>query len=192
MFRPDGSLVGDGELEQLMRLGDEAWQRFVDQCAGAFQYLIPADYRLSIAPLQECRPRSRSFVELGSGVGVITILADLLGYDAYGIEIEGKLVNEAATIADRFGSNATFVEGSFVPPAYRDDIEHLSADFLTITEGADAYDELGMQLEDFDLVYSYPWPGEEDWLDELLRRHAPQATLMQYSVSDGFTLTEPT
>ena len=49
----------------------------------------------------------------------------------------------------------------------------------------------GMDLCDFDLVYAYPWPGEEDWLFELMRRHArPDAMLLTYEVCEGFRVTE--
>ncbi len=73
---------------------------------------------------------------------------------------------------------------------FRDEIELLSADFLTISEGLDAYEQLGLTIADFDLVYGYPWPGEEDWLAELVHREAgPTTSLMMYSVTDGFRVT---
>ena len=36
--------------------------------------------------------RAVSFLEWGSGTGVITIMADMLGFEAYGIEINPALV----------------------------------------------------------------------------------------------------
>ena len=86
-------------------------------------------------------------------------------------------------------SGATFVEGSFVPPDYRDQVDLLMSDYMTPTEGADAYAEIGLDLADFDLVYAYPWPGEEDWLIELVRRHGgPRTRLMIYTVRDGYEI----
>ena len=64
-----------------------------------------------------------SFVELGSGAGVVTILADLLGFDAYGIELDPWLVDAAARLAASVGSGAEFVAGSFVPPGLRETVD---------------------------------------------------------------------
>ena len=73
----------------------------------------------------------------------------------------------------------------------RDEVEHLSGDFLTPTDGADAFGELGLELSDFDLVFAYPWPDDEAWLDELMRRYArADAILLTYDVTDGFRLSE--
>ena len=59
--------------------------------------------------------------------------------------------------------------------------------FLTPTGGACGYDELGLELVDFDLVYAFPWPGEEDWLRELVKRHArPGALLLTCDGGEGF------
>ena len=177
-------------FEELLLRGSEIWRDFTARRSGSFTRVIPADHRDARVALEEQRSRASSFLELGSGTGVITILADLLGFDAYGIEIEPRLVEASKDLAERFGSGATFVEGSFVPLEFRDEIELLDADFLTVSEGNDAYGELGLTIADFDLVYGYPWPGEEDWLAELVHREAgPTTSLMTYSVTDGFQVS---
>ena len=118
------------------------------------------------------------------------ILADMLGYEACGIEIDPWLVQRSIQLAEQFGSRATFAEGSFVPEAYQHDVEHLADDRITITEGASAFAELGLELDDFDLVFAYPWPGEEDWLHTMVRGHArPGAILLTYDSRDGFVET---
>lgn len=179
-------------LEHLLRAGAEAWRDFSQAHGGTFHRFIPADYRAAHDLLVRERARSTSFLELGSGFGVVTILADLLGYDAYGIELEPELVDVSTALAEDFESAATFVEGTFVPAAYREEVELLDADFLavTATEGADAYAELGLDLADFDLVYVYPWPGEEQWAAELVARHGgAQTRLMTYSFREGFQVS---
>lgn len=177
-------------FEELLLRGSEIWRDFTASRGGRFTLVIPADQRDARAALEEQSACASSFLELGSGAGVITILADLLGFDAYGIEIEPGLVEASQDLAEHLGSGATFVEGSFVPVEFRDEVELLSGDFVTVSEGADAYDELGLTLRDFDLVYGYPWPGEEDWMVELVRREAgPDTSLMMYSVADGFQVT---
>lgn len=176
-------------LDGLLRAGAEAWRDFSQTHGGTFHRFIPADYRDAHDLLVRERGRANSFLELGSGFGVVTILADLLGYDAYGIELEPELVDVSIGLAEDFQSDATFVEGTFVPAEFRDEVALLDPDFLSVTatEGADAYAELEMDLADFDLVYVYPWPGEEEWAAELVARHGgPQTRMVTYSVRDGF------
>jgi hypothetical protein len=51
-------------------------------------------------------------------MGIITVMADLLGYEAYGIEIAGRLVQSAREITVRYGSSARFAAGSFLPQGW--------------------------------------------------------------------------
>lgn len=180
----------DEVFETLVRDGLAMFDRLSHGPDGAFPNLILADPHGARDALRDLRSHGRSFLELGSGIGVITIIADLLGYDAYGIEIEPRLVDESYRLAESCGSTATFIEGSFVPPEIQEEVALLNADHLTCTSGADAYEEMGMAIRDFDLVYAYPWPDETEWLHDLFRRGAgPTSALLSYSVRDGFVLT---
>lgn len=191
MAAPKPALT-DELFEQITTTAMRTWQRHADANDAVFQEHIRADFAEARRVLSELRSRHDSFLELGSGVGVITILADLLGYDAYGIEIQPELVEGSIALAESVGSRATFAEGSFVPLEFRDEVELLDSDRLTPTEGADALGELGMQLSDFDLIYAYPYPGEEAWFEELVRRYDDgHSKLLLYSVADGFQVSGP-
>ncbi|MCP3914017.1 MAG: hypothetical protein GY711_00495 [bacterium] len=177
-------------LARLMAEGDRTWEEFRSR-ENRYHLFIPSDHASAYDLLRLLSDRASTFVELGSGGGVVTVMADLLGYDAYGIELEPWLVERSIELAEEFESNASFVEGSFVPPSYQEEIEHQSRDHFTPTAGACAYDELGLELDDFDLIFAYPWPGEEDWLDELVQRYArPEAFLLVYDSSGGFRLSQ--
>lgn len=181
----------DEVFEKLVLDGMAAFDRLTHDPRNAYTNLILADPSGARRALRDLRARGRRFLELGSGLGVITIMADLLGYDAYGIEIEPRLVDESCRLAESVGSGATFVEGSFVPPEFQDEVDLLGADFFTVTSGADAYEEMEMTIGDFDLVYAYPWPDETEWLHTLFRRYAGLNTaLLSYSVRDGFELID--
>lgn len=181
----------DDALPELLRRGAEIWRDYCQDRSGTFHRVIPADHALAIDVLRAERERAHTFLELGSATGVITIIADLLGFEAYGIEIEPDLVDIAESLAAECRSGARFVEGSFVPEDFRDEVHLLMSEYMTPTEGADAYGEMGLDIADFDLVYAYPWPGEEEWLIEMLRRHGgPRTRLMLYSVRDGYELME--
>ena len=191
MFDPPS--IPAATLERLIRAGDEAWDEFRALTSQRHHLFIPCDHREAYEVLRGLRARAATFLELGSAAGVVTIMADLLGFEAYGIEIEPWLVNRSIECAEDFGSGAVFAEGTFVPTDYQDEIELLSGDFLTPTDGADAFAELGLELSDFDLVFAYPWPGDEEWLGELMRRHArADAILLTYDVTDGFRTSQGT
>jgi hypothetical protein len=189
-------VAGDQRLEQnlesLLREGNQIWEAFIEARGGTFHHLIPADAEGAYQQLGQLRDRHHTFLELGSGMGVITILADLLGFEAHGIEIEEGLVDLSRDLAERHGSSASFTEGSFVPAEFRDEVSLLDGEFHTIAEGLDAYGELGMELAEFDLIYAYPWPGEEEWLADLFRRAGGgHAQLLTYSVSEGYSVSGP-
>jgi hypothetical protein len=179
-------------LEQLFASGEELWRRHKERRSGAFHGFVPADYPGAYEILRELRSRATSFVELGSGAGVITVLADLLGYDAYGLEIEPWLVESARELAAEFDSDAAFVEGSFLPTGFRGEVELVDPEFLVTYDGAaSAWDELGLDPADFDLVYAFPWPGEEELFRELLRVHGRRGGLfLTYGAAEGYLVHE--
>ncbi len=122
--------------------------------------------------------RGRQFCEWGSGFGVVAGLAAMLEFDSCGIEAEGVLVDEARLLADDFGLAVEFVHGSFIPRGGERRVHtHGNFSWLT-TEGDYAYDELGLDLEDMDLVFAYPWPDEEAITEELFERYAGVGALL--------------
>ncbi len=151
-----------------------------------FHPFIASEYEVVLDALVAHRAPGRRFLELGSASGVITIMADLLGFAACGIEIDASLVTTARALAARFDSKARFVAGSFFPTGYT--FRAASGDVRTGTlgEGTSGYLELGLALDDFDVVFGYPWGGEEPVLLDLMRQYgSPAATLLMHGVNDG-------
>jgi peptidoglycan/xylan/chitin deacetylase (PgdA/CDA1 family) len=151
-----------------------------------FHPFIASEYEVVLTALAAHRAPGRRFLELGSASGVITIMADMLGYEAYGIELDLSLVATAREMAARFGSSARFVNGSFFPTGFR--FHSPSGDLRTGTlgEGTSGYLELGLALDDFDIVFGYPWGGEEPVLLDLMKRYGnPDAVLLMHGVNDG-------
>lgn len=174
-------------LDALILAGDLAFDEFRTLMSGRHHLFIPCDARGAYETLRDLRANAATFVELGSGAGIVTVMADLLGFEAYGIELEPWLVQRSTDIALDFDSGAVFAEGSFVPADYREEIELLASDRITLTDGACGFEELGLELSDFDCVFAYPWPGEEEWLLELVRRYGrADALLVTYDVAEGF------
>jgi hypothetical protein len=156
-------------LAELSEEGWEMWRQFdVEVRANDWHPFVPADYERVLQTLLELRAPGLRFLEWGSAMGVIAIMADLLGFEAYGIELDPKLVEMARGLAERYGSDAKFVAGSFVPSGYRWKSRTGDDRIGTIGYGQSGYPELKHPLDDFDIVYAYPWSGEEPMMLDLM------------------------
>ncbi|MFW6202418.1 MAG: hypothetical protein ACOC8B_07560 [Gemmatimonadota bacterium] len=166
---PDADLRD--RLTALYAEGREIWTRFdAETRRQAWHPFIPADYPSIERALLPLRAPGLSFLEWGSATGVITIMADLLGFDAYGIELDPELVTIARGLAERHGSDARFAAGSFIPAGYRWISPTGDHRLGTIGEGVDGYEELGRPLDSFDVVFGYPWDGEDVMMRDLFQR----------------------
>ncbi len=111
-------------------------------------------------------PGSRRFCEWGSGFGVMTCLARMLGYTATGIEIEPALVAQARQLAADYRLDVEFRLGSYQPVGFADG-------------GPNAPGQKNAPLPaplDFDLIYVYPWPAEYPYLLRMLHQSAAAGT----------------
>ena len=174
-------------LRDLCAAGWEFFERF-DRTVRerGFHAFVASEYEVVLDALIAHRAPGQRFLELGSASGVITIMADLLGYEAYGIELDVSLVATARDMAQRFDSRARFVAGSFFPTGF---VHHAPGGDVrtgTLGEGISGYMELGLALDDFDVVFGYPWGGEEPVLLDLMKRYGnPKSLLLMHSVNDG-------
>ncbi|MEW5929648.1 MAG: hypothetical protein AB1941_19515 [Gemmatimonadota bacterium] len=176
-----------GRLESLCEEGREIWDRFDHEVRSKdFHPFVAADYGQVLDALLRVRAPGLRFLEWGSATGVIAIMADLLGFEAYGIELDPQLVEQARELAARHGSGARFVAGSFVPAGYRYRPTGGDGRLGTIGDGSSAYPELMHPLEDFDLVYAFPWHGEEPMMVDLMRAYGARgARLLIHGVAEG-------
>lgn len=179
------------ELEtRLSQLRAEGWalfDRFDHEVRDqGFHPFVAADYESVLEALIAQRAPGLSFLEWGSATGVITIMADLLGYDACGIELDASLVTTARTLATKFNSKARFVAGSFLPEGYQWKPRDGDGRLGTIGQGRSGYLELGRPLDEFDVVFGYPWQGEEAMMHDLMRCYgSPGARLMVHGTDRG-------
>jgi hypothetical protein len=86
-------------------------------------------------------------------------------------EIDADLARIARELADRFGSAAEFATGSFLPAGYRWKSDTGDRRLGTIGQGMSGYQILRQPLEDFDVVFGYPWGGEEVIMHDVMRRY---------------------
>ena len=171
------------DARRFIREADRRIEQFqAGRCLPAF---VPSDYdpayRMLRALADSTAVRGRRFCEWGSGFGVVAALASMLDFEAYGIEIEGELVDEARRLAEDYGLAVEFAHGSFVPRGAEGRVLAGGTYSWLTTDADHAYDELGLDPSDLDVVFAYPWPDEEGVVGELFERYAgPGAVLATY------------
>jgi len=177
-------------IEVVCEEGRSYWHRFDDEVRQeSWHPFVAADYDRVRDVLLSLHQPGRRFLEWGSATGVVTIMADLMGYDASGIELDTVLVRSARALAERAGSDARFAEGSFIPTGWVWRPPRGDARVGTIGEGPSGYLVLGRALSDFDVVYGFPWPGEEALMLDLFRCHGdPEARLLLHSSTGETTV----
>ncbi|MBN2490001.1 MAG: class I SAM-dependent methyltransferase [Planctomycetes bacterium] len=143
---------------------------------------LPSDFTRAWAALRTIRETHLAagdvFCEWGSGFGVVACLAAMLGFDAHGIEIDAELVESARHLAEAHGLEVRFAQGTLVPPggeAFLDAVE----DFAWLQAGGHCgHDELGLDPDEVDVVYAFPWPGEEQVVTGIFERFAGEGALL--------------
>jgi hypothetical protein len=154
---------------------------------------VPSNFDLAYRALAELSASNlttgRRFIEWGSGLGVVACLASCAGFDAMGIEIESKLVEMAKQIARDHKIDVQFACGSFVPDGVVPQMDWVDGVAWLTTTGPDGHEELELDPDDFDVVFAYPWPGEEQVIFDLFADTAAVgALLLTYHGIDGVKL----
>ena len=175
------------EIVAFLHEADERVSQFLQASPRRATGFVPSDFKTVFHALQTITDTNlasgSSFCEWGSGFGVVTLLASMLEFAACGIEIEQELVDESRRMADDFGLPGEFVQGSFIPPGAESCVDEAYAEnnaeySWLITDADDGYDELQLGPEDFDIVFSYPWPGEEYLITSLFEKYAAEGALL--------------
>ncbi len=145
---------------------------------------FPSDYPLiygALVALREHDPEPGRFCEWGSGFGVVAGLGSLLGYESYGIEIDPRLIGVSREFLRSHRLDVEILEGSFIPDEYLRTETFSDRDTATIITGPGAIDEVDMPIDDFDLIFAFPWPTEDVMYRDLFARFgADGAIFMTY------------
>ncbi len=154
---------------------------------------VPSDFALVYGALRHVAdgglaPGSR-FCEWGSGAGVVACLAAMAGFSACGIEFELELVELAERLAHDHGVDVRFHHGNLVPTDGQEIAEQVGEFEWLAAGGPDAYDQMGLDVDDFDVIFAYPWPGERRVIEQIFDRFAANgALLMTYNGIEGVCL----
>jgi hypothetical protein len=184
-----------GDVRSFLHEAERRVERFQhSRCIPGF---VPCDFGRTYGVLRDLAAADlapgRLFCEWGSGFGVVACLAAMLDFDAWGIEIEGELVDAARQLAEDFGLPVEFVHGSFIPPGGSVHVESAAGFVWLSTEEDDTPEGLGLDTDDLDVVFAYPWPDEERVLRDLFERYAAVgAVLVTYHGGAEFRLRRKT
>jgi hypothetical protein len=159
---------------------------------------IPSDplaiYRAIDFVTRKDLPLGRVFCEWGSGFGVATGLAAMLGYEAYGIEIEASLAAASESLAQHQGIEFTILNTSYIPEGF-ESYAALGGEELVLPENfsdhGDGFDQVpiyeGMpySTDEIDLFFVYPWPGEQEFMQQLFEAVATEGAILLTYLEDG-------
>ena len=85
------------EFEALWKEAAALWEKH--RQTPAFEGYVSGDYAALYHALAEFQGQAWTFLEWGSGLGVLTIMASRMGFEAYGIETEATLIEHAEDLA---------------------------------------------------------------------------------------------
>ena len=126
-------------------------------------------------------PLGDTFLEWGSGFGVATGLAALLGYEATGIEIQEDLVAKAEDLLAHQGIDATFIPTSYIPDGFIEYENFGTTDIVcdNFVDGQAArYEDMDLDIAEIDLFFAYPWPGEQEMMLKLFDALAGEGAIL--------------
>jgi hypothetical protein len=137
---------------------------------------LPAVNRVLARIQAEGLAQGPLFCEWGSGLGGVCGVAALNGFSPLGIEIQGELVDSARSLAKDLDLPMVFAEGTFLLPG--DEDLAVATAHTRLAFDCHAWDELDLAPEDCNVVFAYPWPGEEACVDGVFARHASPGALL--------------
>lgn len=172
----------DPDIRQLIQTAQARIQAFQDRWdQPQIEQFVASDFELVFQSLKWVVEQrmliGNRMLEWGCGFAVVAALAARLGLDATGIEAESRLLDEARLTARDFDIPVEFAWGNFLPPG----AEALSprSDFPSLGHSVPCgYHAIGADLDDFALVFGYPWPGEWVFHERVFAKYAAEGAVL--------------
>jgi len=180
------------EVARLIETCSRGWERFfADNDDHQAPRFVPSVPERVFAALEEVTNRNlpphRVFCEWGSGFGTATCMASLLGYEAYGIEIEEELVRLSRALARRLGILVEIICTSMFPEGYDSYSGVGGAELVRPESCSDRDDEprsplryngMAIDVAEIGLFFAYPWPEERELIQELFDAVAAEGAIL--------------
>lgn len=151
---------------------------------------VPSDpvvvYRAIESLVVNHQLRGRRFCELGCGFGIAAGLANLLGFEAGGIEWEEELCRRARALRDDQGLDFTIHHGSYLPEGY-EVVQGMGGKDLVVPGGPAAEMPMFEFLDpaEVDLFFVYPWPDEEEFMAQLFSYLGDEGSVLLMYQGEG-------
>ena len=171
--------------------------KFMDARPKPLVGFYPSCFETVYRALREISTRrltpGNAFCEWGSGFGVTASMAAMLGFESYGIEIDPELCEVSRELARQHGASVRFISGSFIPAGSDRLIDRAytnhDGDMMLNPHSDGTYDEMGMDVSDFDLIFAYPWPKDAKLTGSLFNKFASSdALLLTYNGLESMRL----
>jgi len=92
-------------------------------------------------------------------------------------------------LAADYRLKVSFYRGNLVPYGGQRIAEQVGDFEWLAVGGSDPYEQMGLDINDFDIIFAYPWPGEQWVIERLFDRFAANgALLMTYNGAEGVRL----
>jgi hypothetical protein len=179
----------------LIQDADDRWEKFWSQKLNKrYPRYVASEPAQVYAALKHVRDEGLAlgerFIEWGSGFGVATNLAAQLGFEATGIELEDGLVEIAESLAEKYQTGAEFITTTYIPEGYIS-YDHVGGSDIVPDESfghqADPprYDGMDIGLDEIDVFFVYPWPGEQEMMLKLFQSVASEDAILIAYYGDG-------
>ena len=172
----------------LIKDADERWDKFWAQKLNKrYPRYVASEPAQVYAALKHVRDEGLAlgerFIEWGSGFGVATSLAAQLGFEATGIELEDGLVKIAEKLAEKHQTGAEFIATTYIPEGYIS-YDHVGGSDIVPDDSfgyqteLPRYDGMDIGLDEIDVFFVYPWPGEQEMMLKLFESVANEDAIL--------------
>lgn len=163
------------EARQRIEAFQDRWSEpFIEQFVAADYVLVYQTLRWIIETQTLI---GRRFLEWGCGFAIVSVLASRLEFATFAIEAHEELIPQARKTVAEWDCSIELVHGDFLPPG----AERLADDptLPSLGHGVEcAYRAWDLELDDFSLVYSYPWPQEDVFHEAVFDRYASVGAML--------------
>ena len=172
----------------LIQDADDRWDKFWAQKLNKrYPRYVASEPAQVYAALKHVRDEGLAlgerFIEWGSGFGVATSLAAQLGFEATGIELEDGLIEIAESLAEKHQTGAGFIATTYIPEGYIS-YDHVGGSDIVPDDSfgyqteLPRYDGMDIGLDEIDVFFVYPWPGEQEMMLKLFQSVASEDAIL--------------